>query len=107
MKYIEKWFTEIYGLGETEYMKEILKMYVERIHVIPEIRSQIDHFFKELPEFYDQKQIRRRYKNENENIYQELFDLIRTQKSFDENHLKDAVNRSEEHTSELQSRGHL
>src|SRR5690625_2545547 len=36
--------------------------------------------------------MRRRYKKENENIYQELFDLIRTQKSFDENHLKDAVN---------------
>lgn len=91
MKYVESWFPDIYRLGESEYMKEIFAMHVERIHVIPEIKDLAGHFFKDLPE-YDLKQIRKRYKKENRNIYQELFDLIRKQENFDEKHLKEAVN---------------
>src|SRR5699024_6858480 len=80
----------IYKLTTPESLKEILKMYVERIHVIPEFADQAGHFFTELPE-YDEKQIRKRYKPENEALYQGLFEAVKSQELFRAEELKNVV----------------
>ena len=88
--YIKKWFPDIYKLGDPEYVKEILQMHVERIHLIPEFGDQAAHFFADLPE-YDEKQILKRYKPGNEELYKELFEAVKRQEIFTDENLKRTV----------------
>lgn len=90
LDYLEKWFPEIYGLGNRSYQEKIWPMFQERIHVIPEFTEQAGHFFTEMPE-YDEKQIRKKYKTENKDLYEALFEALLAVESFERENLKSAV----------------
>src|SRR5699024_9624545 len=61
-----------------------------RIHLIPEFGDQAAHFFADLPE-YDEKQILKRYKPGNEELYKELFEAVKRQEIFTDENLKRTV----------------
>lgn len=90
LPYIKSQFPDIYALADAEFLAQVIPLFLERIHVIPELVDQASCFFTEWPD-YDEKQIRKRYKNENHDLYQLLFDQIRTAEPFDRDNLKSKV----------------
>lgn len=91
MPYIRNYFPDIYALGDRDYLAQVIPLFLERIHVLPEFADQAGYFFTEYPEHYDEKQISKRYNPENHNLYKDLFDKIGMVKSFDQNTLKIVV----------------
>lgn len=90
LPYIKAYFPDIYALVDAEYLTKVIPLFQERIHVIPEFADQAGYFFTEWPD-YDEKQIRKRYKKGNHDLYQLLFDQIRVAEPFDRDNLKTSV----------------
>lgn len=91
LSYIHDYFPDIYALAERDYLAQVIPLFLERIHLIPEFVHQADYFFTEYPQHYDENQIRKRYKAENHDLYKKLFDQIKTVESFERSSLKTVV----------------
>ncbi len=91
LPYMKNYFPDIYALGDRDYLARVIPLFLERIHVIPEFANQAGYFFTEYPEYYDEKQISKRYKPENHDLYKDMFDEIRMIESFDQYILKAVV----------------
>lgn len=90
IQYIQDYFPEIYGLGDEDYLQQVIPLFLERIHLIPELIDQAACFFTDQPE-YDEKQVAKRYKPENRDLYIALFDAIKSVSAFDRSNLKSSV----------------
>lgn len=90
LAYIQTHFPELYELGDRSYIEKIIPLYTERVHLIPEIADQANYFFREWPD-YDTRQVSKKYKTENEELYAELFGKLKKVEPFDRAELKTAV----------------
>ncbi|WP_236974437.1 glutamate--tRNA ligase [Membranihabitans maritimus] len=90
LSYIEDYFPNISGLASKEYLSKVLELYKERIHTILEFPDQALPFFSEEFE-YDTKQIKKRYKPENHELYLDLFETINNTDPFEQRSIKSNV----------------
>lgn len=90
LSYIESNFPGISHLGKRSYLARVIPLFVERIHLIPELSEQAGYFFTEWPE-YDTKQILKKYNPGNHGLYRDLFDKLKLIEPFEKDGLKAAV----------------
>ena len=90
LSYIGKYFPAIVSLADQEYLLKVIPLFQERIHLITELPQQAGCFFTEYPD-YDEKQVRKRYKSENHELYKELFEEIKSVGPFERDLLKSSV----------------
>src|SRR5690625_6659008 len=86
-------------------------MYSEGIHVLDEKEEYIKDFKelyeKEILDYFEKKKARTINTINNMETYPNSYQHFLTEYGFYSAHNREIVRRSEEHTSELQSRGHL
>ncbi len=90
LDYIEQYFPNIFQLAERDYLAQVIPLYLERIHLIPEFSEQAACFFSEWPD-YDVVQVSKKFKPSDVPLYTEIFDRLKSVRPFEREGLKSAV----------------
>src|SRR5690606_24730296 len=84
------YFPNIFQLAERDYLAQVIPLYLERIHLIPEFSEQAACFFSEWPD-YDVVQVSKKFKPSDVPLYTEIFDRLKSVRPFEREGLKSAV----------------
>ncbi|GAA5219551.1 glutamate--tRNA ligase [Membranihabitans marinus] len=90
LDYFKLNFPSIYDMADPEYMAKVLELYRERIHTLIEFPESAKPFFSD-DYFRDDQQIKKRYKEENDELYAGMFEKIIGTEPFLQANLKASV----------------